>query len=249
MRALDFISEIETLDAMSGSSWIPDRSLRGLKPIPGKTELYYKVEKKSQDSGPTVLLYDRTITKPRPTKARYELDKEYKVRVANWEKNKTGKVIGSLQTMGAGAFPIKNAVRVGTIAIDPAYQGLGLGQFMYDVIVNELKLPLLAGSSQTPDGQRAWLQMAKNPNINVVGYYSISDELITKRPGLIDKIMKLGGQPLGRPFKTKYDKYYFFVFPVKFGRGRLSPVVLNKLSQIYSDDEFGTGLYAVGARR
>ena len=248
MRAQEFINEIENIGSLSGAEWLPTKSLRGTKPIPGKTDLSYKVVKTSVQSGPTVYVYAPKISKDRPIKKNWENNKDFEKRIQYWEQNKTGRVVGALETMAQNTFPIKGAVQVSTITVDPKFQGQGLAQFMYDVVVNELKLPLVAGSSQTPESQRAWLTLSKNPNINVTGYVVVGEEDINENPQLIDKIMELGGQKLGR-YKTKWGYYYYFIFPLKFGRKRLNPVVLNKLSQIYGDDSFVTGMYAVGTRR
>jgi GNAT superfamily N-acetyltransferase len=222
MRAQDFINEIEALGPMSGLRWLPKKTIhRGLKPIDRLPEISYKVVQTKKDSGPTVVLYDPNVSK----------------------------VIGALSTSSMERFPIKRAVRVNTIAVDPNYRNKGLAQFMYNVIINELKLTLVAGSAQSPGGRAAWLELAKNPNVNVMGYYSVEESTIDENPKLIDQIMSLGGQALGKPYKTKWGTDHFFVFPLKFGRERLNPLVLNKLSQIYGDDEFGTGLYAYAARR
>jgi ribosomal protein S18 acetylase RimI-like enzyme len=248
MRAQDFINEIEALGPMSGLRWLPKKTIhRGLKPIDRLPEISYKVVQTKKDSGPTVLLYDPTAPHPKPVKSKLETGDEFQQRFDNWNKNKSGKVIGSLSTSSMERFPIKGAVRVNTIAVDPNYRNKGLAQFMYNVIINELKLTLVAGSAQSPGGRAAWLELAKNPNVNVMGYYSVEESAIDENPKLIDQIMTLGGQALGKPYKTKWGTDYFFVFPLKFGRERLNPLMLNKLSQIYGDDEFGTGLYAYAA--
>lgn len=220
MRAQEFINEIESIGSLSGANWLPADKFKRTKPIPGRDDLTYRVRHTSKMSGPTVFVYS------------HELDQ----------------IVGALETMAAKTFPIKDAVHVSTIAVDPKFRGQGLAQFMYDVVVNELKLPLVAGSSQTPESQRAWLTMSQNPDIDVTGYVVVNEEDFKENPELIDNIMELGARKLGR-YKTKWGYYYYFIFPLKFGRKRLNPVVLNKLSQIYGDDSYTTGMYAVGTRR
>lgn len=248
MRAQEFVNEIEDIGSLSGADWLSAKSLKNTRPIPGKEGLSYKAVKSATSSGPTVYVYAPDVPKARPVRKNWESEKDYKKRLAYWEKNIMGRVVGTLDTMAINTFPVKGAVQVSTIAVDPKFRGQGLAQFMYDVVVNELKLPLVAGSSQTPESQRAWLNMAKSPDINVTGYVVVGEEDINENPRLIDQLMALGGQNLGR-YKTRWGYYYYFIFPLKFGRKRLNPVVLNKLSQVYGDDSYVTGLYAVGTRR
>ncbi len=255
MRAHELVNEIESLDKLSGEDWIPDlpfKKSKGLIPIPNMPGFYYKVEQSRARSGPTIYVFDSTAERNTGTaRKRWESNREYSKRLKSYQDYPIGKVIASLSTSKKypGSFPLDNAVQVGTLAVSKDYQGKGLAQFMYDVLLNELKYVLVAGSSQTPDGQRAWLNLAKNPYVNVSGYFVVSDQEINEKPSLIDNIMTLGGQKLGKTMKSRWGNYYAFAFPLKFGKERLNPVKLNKLSAVYGDDSFGTGMYAVGTRK
>ena len=158
---------------------------------------------------------------------------QYQKRLKSYQDYPVGRAIASLTTKEKtqATFPLKNAVQVQNLAVKQDYRGQGLAQFMYDVLLNQLKYVLVAGDSQTVDGQRAWLNLAKNPDVNVSGFYFVSDSEIKNNPRIIDSIMALGGKRLGKPLPgyTK-DKFYCFTFPLKFGRQRLSPVKLNNLS-------------------
>lgn len=132
-------------------------------------------------------------------------------------------------------FP-KKAVQVGTVTIDEDYRGKGLGQLLYRLLYFVLKVPIVAGDSQTPNGRKMWRLLSQSPDFKVLGYVRINDKMFNKISNdkrlniLLDEWMNSGGQYLG---KDKF-KYHYLAFPVESG-GKQLRAVQTKVMQIYQN--------------
>lgn len=192
------------------------------KPLPGGSGLKYVVERDD---------YTMTI---------YILD----------YKSGTGDVVGQLELGRYQNFPIENAWQVESAVVDPAYRGGGIGKSMYGVILSILKLTLVAGGDQTEGGRRSWLSLANIPGVEVRGYIPISDSYFSdedrsslqkkKIQKLIDNIMNMGGEYIGRSKNAHY-----FAFDVVPGTGELEPAVKKELRLYGYNDLTNPGLYAI----
>ena len=185
-------------------------------------------------------------------------DAVFKQRVQYWEYankralNTPGQLIGKLlispaktggpQGHGFYNFPLANAVRVDTITVDEDYRGQGIATALYGIVLTIMKLPLVAGYSQTPGGRKNWVSLASIPGVEMKGYVGLQHYDLTSRN--IDIVMgKLGGEYLG----SSKDGERFFAFdvqPTTTGQ-ELEAYVKTSLSKIYGSGEFHSGLYAI----
>jgi len=207
--------------------------------------------------------------RPQPVKQRGESKYSYYDRLGDWKRLQEtimapGQLIGKLSVEIANDFPLKRAVQVNTITVDEDYRGMNLAKALYGIVLTT-KRPLLAGSSQTPGGRRNWVSLANIPGVQMKGYVSIDegdlepfypnemdgdrDDRYKKEHNKdigkqIDIIMgKLGGQHIGRN-RLGDDFFAFDVRPNATSK-ELEAVVKTKLSQLYSNYESNTGLYAI----
>jgi len=166
-------------------------------------------------------------------------------------KSGTGDLVGQLDLSRFANFPVKNAWQVESTVVDPAYCSQGIGKSMYGVFLSILKLTLVAGGDQTEGGRRSWLSLANIPGVKVKGYVPISDyyfsdidhegPLVKKKfDQLIDNIMSMGGEYIGRSTNAHY-----FAFDVVPGTGELEPAVKNQLKLYGYNSLTNPGLYAV----
>lgn len=227
MRAAEFVTEIIKIPAGQfdlDQSDLPRFSLfaRKAKPLPGGSGLTYYVDSVGQSS------LDIIIGDP-----------------------KTQKTAGYLTLSKNNFFPMPNAYYVDAIVVDPERRGQGIAKALYGVYLSILKYPLLAGHDQTPGGRRNWLSLANIPGVTVRGYIPVSDSYFDHdgtRPAyiekkfekLIDNIMSMGGEYLGRTRDV-----HFFTFDVEPGTGELEPVVKNQLKLYGYHDLVNPGLYAI----
>jgi len=159
----------------------------------------------------------------------------------------TQEAAGQLSLSISRYFPIPKAHYVEAIAVDPDRRGQGIAKSLYGIYLSIIKYPLLAGAEQTPGGRRNWLSLANIPGVEVRGYVSINDEYFDE-PGparkkfdqLIDNIMNMGGEYMG-----KTEKYHYFSFDVVPGTGELAPAVKNELKLYGYHDLANPGLYAI----
>lgn len=164
-------------------------------------------------------------------------------------KSGTGDIVGQLELGRFANFPIKNAWQVESTVVDPAYRSQGIGRSMYGVFLSILKLTLVAGGDQTEGGRRSWLSLANIPGVEVRGYVPVSDSYFSdndsgatqkkKFDQLIDNIMNMGGEYIGRSTNAHY-----FSFDVEPGTGELEPVVKKQLNLYGYHDLVNPGLYA-----
>lgn len=282
MRATDFITEIERLrpDEYEGGKGYLNGTDSGKKVsvLPGGSGLLYSVGSGNW-GGTSIKIWDpngkdfieikQRGAEPKPVIQRREDNWRFHGRVRDWEREQQklkapGQLIGELTVDKAKSFPLNNAVKVGTITVDEDYRGIGLAKALYGIVLTILKLPLLAGTSQTPGGRKNWVSISGIPGVDMKGYISVGeDDLIArkikpndpkwiKRDNVqqnkkvdqnIDTIMgQLGGQFIG---KGSYGDHFFAfdVQPNTTGK-ELEAAVKTKLSTVYSG-EYNSGLYAV----
>jgi GNAT superfamily N-acetyltransferase len=186
-----------------------------------------------------------------PVKKPRESDEAYKERVQYWNSankralNTPGQLIGKLLTTPADTrtshFPLPNAVRVDTITVDEDYRGRGIAKALYGIVLTIMKLPLVAGSMQTPGGRKNWVSLASIPGVEMKGYVGLEHYDLTSRN--IDTVMgQLGGEYLGRA----EDGEQFFTFDVQPSTTgqELEAYVKTSLSKIYGSGQYNSGLYA-----
>jgi len=279
MRANEFINEgIERLrpdDYEGGKGYLGGTdSGKKVSALPGGSGLLYSIG--SGNWGSTAIRIwdpngeDFIQAKRRGAESKPVIQRRrFHGRVRDWEREQQklkapGQLIGELTVDKAKSFPLKNAVKVGTITVDEDYRGIGLAKALYGIVLTILKLPLLAGTSQTPGGRKNWVSISGIPGVDMKGYVSVHDDNLTtikidpyarrgdkqydekrnkKADQTIDIIMgQLGGQYIG---KGGYGSLYFAfdVQPNDTGK-ELEAAVKTKLSTVYSG-EYNSGLYAV----
>jgi pyrimidine deaminase RibD-like protein/GNAT superfamily N-acetyltransferase len=133
-----------------------------------------------------------------------------------------GEVIGGLDIDDHGKM-----FEVDKIQVLPKYQGQGLGMSLYGIALSILKKPLVAGTAQTPDSQRAWLRLSQIPGVQVMG-------LLQMRRGLEPfykwKVDELGAKPW-----IRVGNHQLYLFPVTAGKKRMK-VAQPKVHKIYGRD-------------
>ena len=259
MRAQEFVTEIERLhkgDYEGGKKYLYAPQAKKLMPLPGGSGLLYHVG--GSNYSPMVTIWDPEGTSKAapPTQSRFEFDSEYRARLKKWQAEQTRGVkppqlIGKLILESVDVFPMKGAVKVGTITVDEEYRGRSIAKSLYGIVLTIMKRPLLAGNSQTPGGRRNWLSLSQIPGVEVRGWLKINDDYLDPRidsgaDKTIDTLMgKLGAQYLG---KGAWFGDQFFSFDVQPGRTgkELEAAVKTQLNQVYNENYIvNTGLYAV----
>jgi len=260
MRATEFVTEIDRItkgDYEGGKKYLYAPVAKKLLPLPGGSGLLYHVG--GSNYSPMVTIWDPegTAEPTPPPRYTWELNSDYRDRLKKWQdqqnqgRTKPPQLIGKLALEGADAFPMKGAVRVGTITVDEDYRGRSIAKSLYGIVLTIMKRPLLAGNSQTPGGRRNWLSLSQIPGVEVRGWLRIDDDDLDTRidsgaDKTIDTLMgKLGAQYLG---KGAWRGAQFFSFDVQPGRTgkELEAVVKTQLSQVYNENyKVNTGLYAV----
>jgi GNAT superfamily N-acetyltransferase len=186
-----------------------------------------------------------------PDRVPQESDDAYKERVQYWNNaNKRalktpGQLIGKLSITPADTrtsqFPLPNAVRVDTITVDEDYRGRGIARALYGIVLTIMKLPLVAGSMQTPGGRKNWVSLASIPGVDMKGYVGLETYDLNARN--IDTVMgQLGGEHIGRA-ENEEAFFAFDVQPSTTGK-ELEARVKTHLSKIYGSGRFNSGLYA-----
>ena len=285
MRATDFITEIERLrpDEYEGGKGYLNGTTTGKKvaKLPGGSGFLYSTGigqwrdtaiRIWDPNGKDFLRIKQREAEPKPVIQRREDNWRFQNRVRDWERGQRvlktpGQLIGELTVSKSTSFPLKNAVKVGAITVDEDYRGIGLAKALYGIVLTILKLPLLAGTSQTPGGRKNWVSIAGIPGVEMKGYISVGDDDLTTvkiKPGAarwdkqhdeklnknadqtIDTIMgQLGGQYIG---KGSYGDHFFAfdVQPNTTGK-ELEAAVSTKLSKVYPGDYNSSyaGLFAI----
>ena len=264
MRATDFITEIERLrpDEYEGGKGYLNGTTTGKKvaKLPGGSGFLYSTGigqwrdtaiRIWDPNGKDFLRIKQREAEPKPVIQRREDNWRFQNRVRDWERGQRvlktpGQLIGELTVSKSTSFPLKNAVKVGAITVDEDYRGIGLAKALYGIVLTILKLPLLAGTSQTPGGRKNWVSIAGIPGVEMKGYISVGDDDLTNADQTIDTIMgQLGGQFIG---KGSYGDHFFAfdVQPNTTGR-ELEAAVSTKLSKVYPGDYNSSyaGLFAI----
>lgn len=108
---------------------------------------------------------------PQPVRKPREAHWAFTDRVKNWNNSKIapGQLIGKLEISSVRWFPLPNAVAVEVITVDEDYRGQGIAKALYGIVLTIMKLPLVAGDSQTPGGRINWVSLASIPGVEVKG--------------------------------------------------------------------------------
>ena len=191
---------------------------------------------------------------PQPVRKPREAHWAFTDRVKNWNNSKIapGQLIGKLEISSVRWFPLPNAVAVEVITVDEGYRGQGIAKALYGIVLTIMKLPLVAGDSQTPGGRINWVSLASIPGVEVKGYVGLEKyELVPNMPSQakrteinIDTIMgQLGGDYIGQSPTGHLMFFAFDVQPNTTGK-ELEAYVKTNMSKIYGDTKFRAGLYA-----
>lgn len=271
MRLSEFNEGIETLPAGEyrggkSSLYVPTKfKPDSMQKLPGGSGFMYTVG--PGQYGTNIEIWDPKgpdfiNATTQPVREPQETDGDYKERVQYWEyankraTNTPGQLVGKLSIAPASQqqssqFPLRNAVRVSTITVDEDYRGQGIAKALYGIVLTIMKLPLVAGNTQTPGGRRNWVSLASIPGVKMKGYVGVARYDLSGGGAVqsknsdknIDTIMgQLGGDYIGR----SRDNEMFFAFdvtPNATGK-ELEAHVKTKMSKIYGDTDFNSGLYA-----
>jgi len=262
MRASEFNEGIATMQARDfrggkNSMELPRNFKNTSTQLPGDSGFVYSVTSGGYSTAINILdpkgpdyidAANRPVRKPR------EESWAYNDRVKYWNKSKIapGQLIGTLAISPALSFPLPGALQVDSITVDEDYRGQGIATALYGIVLTIMKRPLVAGSSQTPGGRRNWVSLASIPGVDMKGYVGFENyELAPNRPSQdkqaernIDAVMgQLGGDYIGQtPSGRQF--FAFDVQPNTTGK-ELEAYVKTKMSTIYGDTEFTSGLYAI----
>jgi hypothetical protein len=289
MKVSEF--KLDEIGRLSKSSFEGGKDYLGLgytkekiiRKLPGGSGLLYSITKKG--GGYIVKLWDKSgkgeykeppINPERPSyytsrewASRLEYLKQRNARRKEEFDNAPGKLIAQLTLDHAGSFPLKGAVQVGTITVDEDYRGGGLAKALYGIVLTIMKLPLVAGSSQTPGGRKNWMSLSQIPGVEMKGYFSVYpndlefihpdavnnardrrwvDNKNAQAEKKIDIIMgQLGGQYIGG---DRYHHYFAFDVQPDTTKQELKAYVDTRLNKVYSSNyDSDTGLYAVWTGR
>ena len=214
------LDEIESFPKFSAGS----TSMNRLSPDPygrwGETEQsanknLEKIRKAARQLPGSPYLY--TVV-PQPARQRPGPGKGYYIYVLTPD----GEVIGGLDIDDHGKM-----FEVDKIQVLPKYQGQGLGMSLYGIALSILKKPLVAGTAQTPDSQRAWLRLSQIPGVQVMGLLQIQQSQV---PFYKWKVEELGAKPW-----TRVGNHQLYLFPVIAGKKRMK-VAQPKVHKIYGRD-------------
>lgn len=273
------LAEIEKMPAAShrGSKddLLFDFETTGFRPLPGDSGLLYKVH--GDQAIPEIQVWDPdgepTDGDP-PKQGDWEPDAYFQARLSHWEYYRRRGVpvptpVGNLtlnQINGPRIgqfFPIKNAMAVQSITVDPDYRGRGIGKALYGIALSILKIPLVAGDTQTPGGRRNWVSLSQIPGVKVKGYVAFSvpqfedeNDIYKLRQQAV--VRKIGGQYMGlgqMPYGALYRYFSFDVSPNQSSR-ELEAAIKQKMISVYRREyspsplvprlgRMITGLYAV----
>jgi GNAT superfamily N-acetyltransferase len=166
-------------------------------------------------------------------------------------------VLGYLSVFPRPSFPLSQSYEVGLIAVHPEYQGQGIAKSLYGVVLSLFRYTLLSGMDQTAGGRRNWLSLSKIPGVEVRGYIPVNDknfDTLTHEPesnlenrsfkDLLDSIMEMGGEYLGKGHSRLYGTTHYFAFDVVPGTGELESAVETKLKLYGIPKLVNPGLFA-----
>jgi GNAT superfamily N-acetyltransferase len=251
------INEIERLqstDYTGGKSYLrPYSAGQTAQPLPGGSGFLYSIEE-SKYGGVSIKIWDpaspNTIN-PLQKPIRFP-ENTYAERLKQWKlatgRLAPGKIIGRLLIQKHKDFPVPGAVLVDTITVDEDYRNKGIAKALYGIVLSIMKLPLVAGTSQTPAGARNWVSLSNIPGVDVKGYVIIPEDMFEDKT--IDTLMgKLGAEYIG---KDDHEGYFFSFDVSANNKGtELVELVKTALNKIYVDWQPRdtapptTGLYAI----
>ena len=269
MRAAEFNEGIGTIPSSEfrggkRSLYIDTEANGAATKLPGGSRFVYTITPSPSNYGKGIYIWDpkgpdyiNASTSPSPVKKPVEQDWQYNKRVRQWDRTKKqatntpGQLIGKLLVSRLGWFPLRGAVQVEVITVDEDYRGQGIAKALYGIVLTIMKLPLVAGDSQTPGGRINWVSLASIPGVVMKGYAGLQNyELAPNMPSQakpaeknIDTIMgQLGGDYIGQSPAGRHI-FAFDVQPNTTGK-ELEAYVKTNMSKIYGDTEFHAGLYA-----
>jgi len=267
MRASEFNEGIATMQARDfrggkNSMELPRNFKNTSTQLPGDSGFVYSVTSGGYSTAINILdpkgpdyidAANRPVRKPR------EESWAYNDRVKYWNKSKIapGQLIGTLAISPALSFPLPGALQVDSITVDEDYRGQGIATALYGIVLTIMKRPLVAGDSQTPGGRRNWVGLASIPGVEMKGYVRFEKNDLDPNTRIpprnkqaernINTVMgQLGGDYIGRDGRGRNnDEFFAFdVQPNTTGK-ELEAYVKTKMSTIYGDTEFTSGLYAI----
>ena len=269
MRAAEFNEGIGTIPSSEfrggkRSLYIDTEANGAATTLPGGSRFVYTITPSPSNYGKGIYIWDpkgpdyiNASTSPSPVKKPVESDWQYNKRVRQWDRTKKqatntpGQLIGKLLVSRLGWFPLRGAVQVEVITVDEDYRGQGIAKALYGIVLTIMKLPLVAGDSQTPGGRINWVSLASIPGVVMKGYAGLQNyELAPNMPSQdkqaeknIDTIMgQLGGDYIGQSPAGRHI-FAFDVQPNTTGK-ELEAYVKTNMSKIYGDTKFRAGLYA-----
>ena len=269
MRAAEFNEGIGTIPSSEfrggkRSLYIDTEANGAATKLPGGSRFVYTITPSPSNYGKGIYIWDpkgpdyiNASTSPSPVKKPVEQDWQYNKRVRQWDRTKKqatntpGQLIGKLLVSRLGWFPLRGAVQVEVITVDEDYRGQGIAKALYGIVLTIMKLPLVAGDSQTPGGRINWVSLASIPGVIMKGYAGLENyELAPNMPSQakqaeknIDTTMgQLGGDYIGQSPAGRHI-FAFDVQPNTTGK-ELEAYVKTKMSKIYGNTKFRAGLYA-----
>lgn len=222
-------------------------AIKNAKKLPGDSGKFYTVVNSYYDGAKSVIyLLDNSQVSKMISKGAYkplrkynwELKADYERRnredYNKWSKlpvepKGKPKVVGLLELKKAGFVPYPNAWQVDLVTVDEDLKGQGYGLALYGLAMSELKMTLVAGPQQTPDGRKMWKKLNSIPGVEVKGLVEVKKD--ENRDKKLDDIMALGGDMVG-----SLDKYNFFEFDVVPGKDELAPAIKTSLSKLYGGE-------------
>lgn len=163
-------------------------------------------------------------------------------------------VLGYMSVFPKPLFPLPRAHSVGLIAVHPEYQSRGIAKSLYGVVLSLLRYTLISGADQTPGGRRNWLSLSQIPGVEIRGYIPVNDQSFDSADSnnenrqfneLIDSVMDMGGEYLGKGQHRYYGTTHYFAFDVVPGTGELEAAVKTRLKLYGIPKLVNPGLYAV----
>lgn len=131
-------------------------------------------------------------------------------------------------------FPQQDAYTVDTVTTHERFRNKGLSKKLYEIALKIIKITLVAGSIQTPGGQRNWVSLANMPGVDISGYIAMdvkgfqrSKEDVTD---FIDDFFKQTPWPIGEA-----GGYEFYDIPLAYAKAgdKLETAVKTKFINIY----------------
>jgi GNAT superfamily N-acetyltransferase len=171
----------------------------------------------------------------------HSYSKEYNDRTDKYEAEVGPAIIAQLGLDHKLNIPGINGYQIGAVAVRKEYRGQGFGTALYLLAMQQLKLWLMAGDSQTPGGRRNWITLNTIPGVEVDGLLMVPKEeldnpyrwgsdpdAVRRFDRIVNSLMEIGFNHIG----NNHD-YDFFLFPIKQGKGELMTAVKKAKFRIY----------------